>query len=218
MEDVGLVRCILFTTERRRLRVTACVLGLVPALCLLPALPAVAQAVACGRSAPQGCRAGPEAALLPFWTELPGRAGWQMLVSPAFPRSWPPPPAGSGVVVRYAFAMRLKPGVADGAEMGAPWARVTVDARGAQAVERLSRRLRPLGLQGVRPLGTAEIALLGREQEAAERLLAGSPQATDGLVRDVTCGWIGRQGVVAAAITPLHPGFVRWLACPGTGR
>ena len=193
-------------------------LGLVPALCLLLAFPTVAQTVACGTSAPQGCRAGPEAALLPFWMELPDRAGWQMLVSPAFPQSWPPPPAGRGAVVRYAFATRLNPGVADGAEMAAPWARLIMHAEGMQGVERLSPRLQSLGLQGVRPLGAAELALVGREQEAAERLLAGGPQATDGLVRDVTCGWIGRQGVVAAAITPLHPGFVRWLACPGAGR
>ncbi|MGI4946032.1 MAG: hypothetical protein ACRYHQ_36645 [Janthinobacterium lividum] len=52
----------------------------------------------------------------------------------------------------------------------------------------------------------------------AGQLLASGPGATNGLVRDVTCGWIGRQGVAAAAITPLHPGFVRWMACPGVGR
>ena len=93
-----------------------------------------------------------------------------------------------------------------------------MDARCAQGVERLSRRLQPLGLQGVRPLGAAEIALAGCEQDVAERLLTGGTQATDSLVRDVTCGWLSRQGVVAAAITPLHPGFVRWLTCPATVR
>ena len=191
---------------------------LVPALFLLLALPAVAQPAVCGPSARQGCPFNAESAFLPFWKELPDQAGWQMLVSPAFPQSWPPPPNGRRSVVRYAFATRLKPGVADGAEIAAPWARVTVDARGAQEVERLSRRLQLLGLQGIRPLSTAEIALAGREQDVAERLLAGGAQATDSLVRDVTCGWISRQGVVAAAITPLHPGFTRWLACPGTGR
>lgn len=80
------------------------------------------------------------------------------------------------------------------------------------------RLCNPLGLQGVRPLGAAEIALAGREQDLAGQLLASGPGATNGLVRDVTCGWIGRQGVAAAAITPLHPGFVRWMACPGVGR
>ena len=120
--------------------------------------------------------------------------------------------------MRYAFATRLKPGIADGAEMAAPWARVTLEATGAQRVVQLSRRLRPLGIQGVRPLGLAEITLADRETEAGERLLAGGTQARSNLVRDVTCGWISRQGVVAATITPLHPGFVRWLACSRTGR
>jgi len=52
----------------------------------------------------------------------------------------------------------------------------------------------------------------------AERLLAGDTRATDGLVREFTCGWISRQGVVAVAITPLHSGFTRWLACSGIAR
>lgn len=136
-----------------------------------------------------------------------------MLVSPPFPRDWPPPPNGQGTVVRYAFAMRLKPGVADGAEMAAPWARMMQSTSGTVGVERLSLRLQPLGVQGVRPLRSAEMALIAREQEVAGRLLAGGDQFDDGLVRDFTCSWIGRLGMVAAAITPSHPAFVRWLAC-----
>lgn len=137
-----------------------------------------------------------------------------MLVSPAFPRSWPPPADGARAVVRYAFAMRLNPAVADGAEMAAPWARVTLRAKGALGVERLPGRLRPLGVQGVRPLRSGEVVLAGREEEVAGLLLASGAPAKGGLVREFTCGWIGRQGVVAAAITPLHTDFVRWLACP----
>jgi hypothetical protein len=194
------------------------VLGLVSALCLLLDPRAAAQLVVCAPPLRQGCPVEPEPALLPYWKQVPDHAGWQMLLSPAFPQSWPPPPAGRGSVVRYAFATRLKPGVVDGAEMAAPWARVMLDARGIQRVERLTRHLRPLGLQGVRPLGTAEIALADREQDVAELLLTGGTPATDNLVRELTCGWISRQGVVAAAITPLHPGFTRWLACPGNGR
>jgi hypothetical protein len=113
----------------------------------------------------------------------------------------------------YAFAMRLKPGVADGGEMAAPWARITQSSSGATMVEQLSFRLQPLGIQGVRPLSRAELPLIAREQEVADRLLAGGDQFDDGLVRDFTCGWIGRLGVVAAAITPRYPAFVRWLAC-----
>lgn len=148
-----------------------------------------------------------------LWDGLSDRAGWQMLVSPAFPRDWPPPPNGPRAVVRYAYAMRLKPGLADGAEMAAPWAKITQSASGGVVVERLSDRLQPLGVQGVRPLRNAEMALIGREQEATDRMLAGGDEPEDGIVRDFACGWTARQGVVAAAIMPRHPAFARWLAC-----
>ena len=123
-------------------------------------------------------------------------------------------PNGRGTLVRYSFAMRLNPSVSDGAEMAAPWAKSTLNSTGKIVVEQLSARLRPLGLQGVRPLRSEEIALLGREQEVEQRFLVGGKPATDGVVRDFTCSWISRQGVVAAAIMPLHPSFERWLACP----
>ena len=153
----------------------------------------------------------PKAAFAPLWNETPDHAGWQMLVSPAFPVDWPKRPDRSAVV-RYAFAMRLKSGVADGAELAAPWAMITQDASAGTVVERLSRSLQPIGVQGVRPLRSAELALIGREQEVTDRLLEGD-RVDDGLIRDFTCGWIGRMGLIAAEITPRHSAFVRWLAC-----
>ena len=151
------------------------------------------------------------------WSRLSGSAGWQMLVSAPFPRDWPPEADGRGMpVVRYAFAMRLRPGLADGAEMAAPWARSTED-NGVTTVTLLGAGLHPLGIQGVRPLNKAELDLVGREAEAAGLLRAGAPGATDPLVRAATCGWIARNGVAAAAITPLHPAFTRWLACGNAG-
>lgn len=134
-----------------------------------------------------------------------------MLVSPAFPGAWPQPVGGT--VVRYAFAMRLVPGIVDGAEMAAPWAKSTQDAAGGVVVERLSTRLRPVGVQGVWPLGSAESSLAGREQEVASLLRAGGAPATSDLVRAFTCGWTARLGVVSAVIMPRHPGFRDWLAC-----
>jgi hypothetical protein len=172
-------------------------------LCLLPTISANAQPTA----------PDPSAVFLPGWNHLPDRAGWQMLVSPPFPGTWPMP-GGRGTLVRYSCAMRLDPAVSDGAEVAAPWAKSTLNSTGENVVEQLSTRLRPLGSQGVRPLRSEEIALLGREQEVAQRLLGGGKPATDGVVRDFTCSWISRQGVVAAAIMPLHPAFEHWLACP----
>lgn len=167
-------------------------------VCLLPAIDAKAQS-----SVPDA-----SAVFLPAWNGLPGRAGWRMLVSPAFPGTWPLP-SGRGTLVRYSFAIRLDPAVSDAAEMTAPWAKSTLSSNGEVVVEQLSARLQPLGLQGVQPLESAEIVLIGREQKVAQRLLAGGERATDSVVRDFTCSWIARQGVVAAAIMPLHPDFQR---------
>jgi len=177
-------------------------LALIAASFLLRVLPACAQTIA----------PPPEAAFLPLWHDLPQQAGWQMLVSPPFPAAWPPPSGGN--VMRYAFAMRLDPAIADGVEMAAPWSKSTLSASGEIVVERLSHQLRSLGIQGVRPLQGTEIVLANREQEVTRLLLAGGTSATSDVVRNFTCAWISRQSVVAAAITPLHPDFVAWLACP----
>ena len=152
------------------------------------------------------------------WSRLPGSAGWRMLVSPPFPRDWPPDAGSHGLtVVRYAFAMRLRAGLADGAEIAAAWARSTETRDGAVVVTSLAAELHPLGIQGVRPITKTELDLVGREVEAARLLQAGPPDANGPLVRAATCGWIGRNGLVAAAITPLHPAFTRWLSCGNLG-
>ncbi len=101
--------------------------------------------------------------------------------------------------------------------MTVPWARSTESDDSATTVTLLEAGLNPLGIQGVRPLSSAELDLVGREAEAAGLLRTGGAAATDPLVRATTCGWIGRNSVVAAAITPLHPAFTRWLACGTAG-
>ena len=157
--------------------------------------------------------ADPVQAFLPAWNRLAGTAGWQMLVSAPFPQTWPPSAPGSLGLVRYAFAMRLRPGLADGVETASPWAQATENADGSVSVKVLQSMLHPLGIQGVRPLRSGEWELAGREAEVAALLRAGGDRATDELVRAYTCNWIARQGVIAAAITPLHPAFTQWLAC-----
>ena len=107
-------------------------------VCLLPAIDAKAQS-----SVPDA-----SAVFLPAWNGLPDRAGWRMLVSPAFPGTWPLP-SGRGTLVRYSFAIRLNPAVSDAAEMTAPWARSTLElerrggrgtAVGPPAAARVARR------------------------------------------------------------------------------
>jgi hypothetical protein len=137
-----------------------------------------------------------------------------MLVTPAIPGHWPPQPhERPAALVRYAFAFRLAPHLADGSEVAAPWARSLEGQDGSTAVQLLRTELRTLGVQGVRPLRPEESALLGEEAQAAALLRRGEAMVHPDLVRSVTCSWAARNGVIAAAIAPLHAAFFRWLAC-----
>ena len=175
--------------------------------------PAVGCISAAGQPAPV---ADPTARFLPAWQALQGReGGWSLLVSPAFPESWPPRKGSRGqAVVRYAFAYRPSVRIADGVEVGAPWARSVEAADSGVSVEMLRSRLEPLGIQGMRPMAGDEARLAGRTEEVAALLRTGPDPAREGLMRAFMCNWIGRQGVMAAEIAPHHPAFIRWLACP----
>ncbi len=158
----------------------------------------------------------PAQAFSPAWAQLADTAGWQMIVSAPFPQTWPPPAGARLGLVRYAFAVRLRPGLADGVEVASPWALSVARPDGTVTVTVLQRTLDPLGIQGVRPLRTGELAVAGHEAEAktAALLEAGGNEAMDDSVRATTCNWIDRNGVVAAAITAVHSRFTGWLACP----
>ena len=144
------------------------------------------------------------------WTALgPAARGWVPHLSPAFPASRPP----DGVIHRYALAWRLRPSLADGAEVAAPWAVVETRPGAPARVIPLTPELAPLGIQGVRPLSGEELALAGREAEV-DALLSTPPDAAGAaLIRAFHCGWARGQGVVAAAILPRHPAFAAWLGC-----
>ncbi len=64
----------------------------------------------------------PGRAFAPAWAGLADTSGWRMRVSAPFPQAWPPP-AGGAAVVCYAYAARLRPGLADGEQVASPWAR-----------------------------------------------------------------------------------------------
>ena len=155
----------------------------------------------------------PAQAFRPAWTRLGDTAGWQMLVSAPFPQDWPLPAERRQGVVRYAFAMRLRGGLSDGVEIASPWAWSLESAGGMTTVAVFQSTIHPLGIQGVRPLRAGEGELAGHGAKVAALLRFGSDPASADLIRTYTCNWIDRQGVVAAAIMPLHPSFTRWLAC-----
>jgi hypothetical protein len=52
--------------------------------------------------------------------QLAGSAGWALEVTPPLPVAWP-----GNELVYYAFGRRLKPGLIDGCEVAAPWARAS---------------------------------------------------------------------------------------------
>ena len=95
---------------------------------------------------------------------MPDRAGWQMLVSPAFPRDWPAPPTGQArwyATPLHAPEARRCGRCGDGGRPGPGSRRVAVAQRWWS---NCPSRLQPLGIQGVRPLSRAELALIAREQ------------------------------------------------------
>ena len=144
------------------------------------------------------------------WVALgPAARGWVPHVSPAFPASWPL----DGVIHRYALAWRLRPSLADGAEVAAPWAVVETRPDAPARLIPLTPNLVPLGIQGVRPMSGEELALAGREPEVDALLTAPPDAAGAALIRAFHCGWARRQSAVAAAILPRHPAFAAWLGC-----
>ena len=131
--------------------------------------------------------------------------GWVPALSPPVPAAWPA--AVGGRTRRYAFAYRARPGLADGAEVAAPWAFVE------EGVTILTRTLTPLGIQGVRPMRAEEIALAERDAEVASLLAGPLDAAGAALIRAFHCGWAARQGVIARDVLARHPDFAAWLGC-----
>jgi len=162
----------------------------------------VACALACGGAA--------EEPFAESWAALGrGALGWSMRVAPPLPVVWP----GDGRLVRYAYAYRLRPGLADGEEQVGPFARAIEAPGWAVRVEVLEGALTPIGIQGVRPLRQGELAIPALAAPAAAALAA--PMTPDGarVIRTYYCFWLGVNGVVAAQVGPRHAGFIAWLDC-----
>ncbi len=144
------------------------------------------------------------------WAALgPARRGWVLDVSPAFPASWPP----DGTLRRYALAWRHQPGIVDGVEVAEPWAQVETRPGSPARLIPLMPELRPLGIQGVRPMSAEELRVARSGAELDTRLATPGDSESAALIRAFHCGWARRQGVVARAILPRHPEFSAWLGC-----
>lgn len=138
-------------------------------------------------------------------------------ITPVFPATWPP--NGDGRVAYIAYSSGLRPGVADGEDVGSPWGRIVKDLRSSRvSFERLSAKPKDLGTQGVQPLSNHErdIAGLARDAEDEVRALSkkkGIPALGAPLVRTYYCQWRRFDGVIAKTLPKPQSDFLRWLDC-----
>jgi hypothetical protein len=141
-----------------------------------------------------------------------GGRGWSARVTPPLPSVWPPD--GRAGLVAYAYAARFSPGLSDGEKTAGTWARVVLED-GAPVVKDVTP-LRPLGVQGGRPLQDGELEIARSDQAAIAELEAAArgkklPDAP--LVRKYYCFWRSTNGVIAEDLEGRHAAFFRWLAC-----
>jgi len=145
---------------------------------------------------------------------------WSYQVSPPFPMDWLPGPKPRLCYYAYATGFSVQGGLADAVYVAAPWCRVIVSSSGASPpiLERLSPRLREIGIQGFRPI-TAEEKAIYDQAGSVERFLSGltsipeESAAETQLLRTYYCTWAGHNGTIVPEIRAFHEGFFRWLAC-----
>ena len=149
----------------------------------------------------------------------PGQfVGWSPAVSPALPAAWPPD--GKGQIHYYAYAYGFRPSLSDAQVVGAPWARVTVDATGRASPRLgiLTRKVKEIGIQGVRPLRTDEIPV-AKSYDAVEAELYKLSRQTSLANIDTSAikryfrHWCDTNGTMAEQIRPLHKAFFDWVGC-----
>lgn len=143
----------------------------------------------------------------PHFRQIPGSIGWVLDVTPPVPMCWPEEP-----LVYYASARRFRPGLSDGQDIAAPWARVDSQAN----VTLLTDSVTLLGTEGIRPLTRGELLLL-QEVERAGPLqdlwpLAPRDPAVAMLLRRWYCHW-SRVRLVSRDVLARHPEFAAFLDC-----
>jgi hypothetical protein len=152
------------------------------------------------------------AAVSQAWAQLAAGGGWTPHLSPPLPAVWPPD--GQGALVAYAYASRRRDGLGDGEETAGAWGRVVMD-KGLPVVKDRGA-LRPLGIQGVRPLRQGELAIARSEAAAIaalEALVRGKTLEDAPTVRRYYCFWQSTNGVIAGDLQARHTAFFRWLDC-----
>jgi hypothetical protein len=177
----------------------------------------------------QSLRRQVESLIKAEWTKIdPTRAmaksidefkSWSFAVTPPIPAAWPPD--GKGVVYYYAYAYGMNPSrLADGEWIAAPWARVKVDATGqaASQLEMLTKGIKEVGIQGVRPLRDEEIKTLDQQAAVEEQIQTISKKTS---LRGIDAKplkqffqlWCSTNGVIVEQLRSKHPQFFDWVGC-----
>lgn len=157
------------------------------------------------------------------WPEIANTEGWSPQFTPGLPATWPPrgrPPR----LVWYGFAYgRFNPtSLVDAVEVGSLWGRVVQIGAGASPTydyELLTRRVEPLGVQGVRPMSAEEISA-AEDLPRAEHKLASTrfPRLFRHPFAGPYASWLSTNGVIAARLRPTHGAFLDWIGSRSNAR
>jgi len=147
------------------------------------------------------------------------RVFWDYHVSPPFPVQWPP--GADQRLYHYIYAMGMNPqSLSDGTYVSAPWGRIETQKKGniPPSFLRISREIREIGIQGVRPLSQEEVLVYEKKDVAEKYLgtLTALPDDTQkdvGVLREYYCAWCRNNGVISDKIRAQHIPFFVWLGC-----
>lgn len=129
------------------------------------------------------------------WPAVAGD-GWGPCLTTPLPLYWPP--LERGVVVWYCYAQRMQPGLMDGVEISAPWARLILQNTEVQpALQRLTEVIEPLGIQGVRPIDPAMLRTAPLSQPLSQMIQRGQTCDHEAIAKALN-GWREFNGRIAS--------------------
>ena len=143
---------------------------------------------------------------------------WTLVRTPYFASESRPTPKTTWTSYLAAYGIDIKGGLRDGQHVSQPWARITYD-NGARTLSLSTigdRLVDSTQIQGVRPLGAEQLALLKREPEFRTWVLTHPqwPQWNAELrqLQQFYVTWTANNGVLTSMIAPRHDDFIKkWI-------
>jgi hypothetical protein len=149
--------------------------------------------------------------------EEPPEPYWMYSICPAVPSDWPPSP--ELFLIYYVYALGHAPrSLADGVYVAAPWASIEADTKRKRDLKfnRLSTKIREIGIQGERPLSRKETVVYNKKESVEAFLgnLTSMPDKTKMGVKELKeyyGTWFKLNDVIAEEIRAHHHEFFNWL-------